>query len=130
VLAERGTLRLTPDQERALEQAQARLDRAQQGAREELAPSTGPARPPPGPPVAGPGGPPGARGRPPQDARAESRAQARALQQELDELDTQAFMEAVESLPLALREKATAIASRHRERVFEVREKERDEGRR
>jgi hypothetical protein len=46
------------------------------------------------------------------------------LQQELDALDTQAFLKAVESLPEPQREKVTEVASRHRELVFEQRERE------
>jgi hypothetical protein len=138
VLAQRGALQLTPDQVKALEQADARLAREQDGARAARAhgeggpggdqpgspPGGAPGRKPGGPSSGGPGGAAGGKGRPtPRPPTGPSPAEQ--LEQELDALDTQAFLKALEGLPESQREKVTDVASRHRELVFEQRERER-----
>ena len=139
VLAQRGALQFTPDQVKALEQADARLARDQDAARAARAHGEG------GPGGDQPGSQPG--GHPegsPEVRPAEGQAAARPaerggptprpptgpspaeqLEQELDALDTQAFLKALEGLPESQREKVTDVASRHRELVFEQRERER-----
>ncbi len=134
VLLKRGALELTPEQVKQLEQVQARLVRDQAAAREAAAhppEPSGPANAPPPPKAtgAGGGGPgPGMSGgktRPPPNIRSSSGAdQSLALEQRLDELDTEAFLKAVELLPEAQREKAVDVASRYREQLFEQRERE------
>jgi hypothetical protein len=134
VLAQRGALQLTPDQVKLLEQADARLARDQEAARAALLriddgpPGSPPGRAPGGPGVGpasgGPGGGmAGGKVRPPPP-RSAGPSPADQLQQELDALDTQAFLKAVEGLPEPQREKVTEVASRHRELVFEQRERE------
>ena len=132
VLAQRGALQLTPEQVKQLEQVASRLEREQQVAREELshppdAPA-GPSAPPPGKsPGGGPGGGMGgAKSRPAPNVRSSGPSQAQVLQQRLDELDTQAFLKSVAMLPEPQREKATEIASRYREQLFEQREREKN----
>jgi hypothetical protein len=139
VLAQGGALKLTPEQVKALEQADSRLARDQEAVRAaqphpEDAPSgaaSGPpsSRPPggsgTGPASGGPGGGmSGGKSRPPQP-RKSGPDPAAVLQQQLDALDTEAFLKAVDALPEAQREKAIEIASRHRELIFEQRERER-----
>jgi len=130
VLAQGGALKLTPEQVKALEQADARLAREQEAVRAsqahpEDAPSTpAPTRPPPGPASGGPGGGMSGGKSRPAPARKTGPDPAELLQQQLDALDTEAFLKAVEALPEAQREKAIEIASRHREQVFEQRERE------
>ena len=139
VLAQRGTLQLTPEQVKRFEQADAKLAREQEAARAtqahpEDAPTGNPAgkppgRPPggsgPGPASGGPGGGmSGGKSRPPPPSRSSGPHPAELLEQQLDALDTQAFLAAVETLPEPQREKATEVASRHREQVFEQRERE------
>ena len=132
VLAQRGALQLTPEQVKQLEQVASRLEREQQVAREELShPPDAPAgssAPPPGKsPGGGPGGGMGgAKSRPAPNVRSSGPSQAQVLQQRLDELDTQAFLKSVEMLPEPQREKATEIASRYREQLFEQREREKN----
>jgi hypothetical protein len=134
VLAQRGALQLTPDQVKLLEQADARLARDQESARAALVriedgpPGSPPGRAPGGPGVGPASGGPGGgmaggkvRSPPP---RSPGPSPVDQLQQELDALDTQAFLKAVESLPEPQREKVTEVASRHRELVFEQRERE------
>jgi hypothetical protein len=132
VLAQGGTLKLTPEQVKGLEQADARLARDQEAARAsqahpEDAPSTPPPTRPPsgGPASGGPGGGMSGGKVRPAPARKTGPDPAELLQQQLDALDTEAFLKAVEALPEAQREKAIDIASRHREQVFEQRERER-----
>jgi len=139
VLARRGALELSPEQVKSLEQIQARLARDQGAAREEASHPPDPAdggrgaggSPPQGKPSGGgpPGGGPGpgmsgGKTRPPPNVRPSAPDPAQALQQRLDELDTQAFLKAVELLPEAQREKAIDVASRYREQLFEQRERE------
>ena len=132
VLAQRGAMQLTPEQVKQLEQVASRLEREQQVAREELShPPDAPAgssAPPPGKsPGGGPGGGMGgAKSRPAPTVRSSGPSQAQVLQQRLDELDTQAFLKSVEMLPEPQREKATEIASRYREQLFEQREREKN----
>jgi hypothetical protein len=66
----------------------------------------------------------GGKTRPPPNVRTGATDQAVALEQRLDELDTEAFLKAVELLPEAQREKAIDVASRYREQLFEQRERE------
>lgn len=135
VLAQRGSLQLTPDEVKVLEQADARLLRDQEAARvaqphPEDAPQGGPSERPPGGSKMGPasggpvGGMSGGKSRPPPPSRNTGPAPAELLQQRLDALDTEAFLKAVEALPEARREKVIDVASRHREQVFEQRERE------
>ena len=138
MLAQRGALQLTPDQVKALEQADARLAREQDAARAARAhgeggpggdqPGSQPGptgRKPGGPSSGGPGGgASGGKGRPTPRAPT-GPSLAEQLEQELDALDTQAFLKALEGLPESQREKVTDVASRHRELVFEQRERER-----
>jgi hypothetical protein len=133
VLLKRSALELTPEQVKQLEQVQARLVRDQAAAREAAAhppEPSGPANAPPPPKAtgAGGGGPgPGMSGgktRPPPNIRSSGADQSLALEQRLDELDTEAFLKAVELLPEAQREKAVDVASRYREQLFEQRERE------
>ena len=134
VLAQRGALQLTPDQVKLLEQADAKLARDQDAARaartraEDGPPGSPPGRPPGGsgvgPASGGPGGgTAGGKGRPipPRNAGPSPGSQ---LEQELDALDTQAFLKAMEGVPEPQREKVTEVASRHRELVFEQRERD------
>ena len=136
VLAQGGALKLTPEQVKALEKADARLARDQEAARAaqpqpEDAPSGAPPGRPPGGSAVGPasggpvGGMSGGKSRPPPPSRKSGPGPAELLQQQLDALDTEAFLQAMEALPEAQREKAIAIASRHRELIFEQRERER-----
>jgi hypothetical protein len=139
VLAQRGTLQLTPDQVKLLEQADARLAREQESAKaaqahpEDAPPGaqggTQSGRPPggssPGPASGGPGGGMGGgKARPSAPPRRSGPSPAELLEQQLDALDTQAFLTVVEALPEPQREKAIEVASRHREQVFEQRERE------
>jgi hypothetical protein len=135
VLAQRGALQLTPDEVKALEKADARLARDQEAARAaqahpEDAPQAGPGERPPGGSKVGPtsggpvGGMSGGKNRPPPPSRNTGPAPAELLQQQLDALDTEAFLQAVEAIPEARREKIIDVASRHREQVFEQRERE------
>ena len=139
VLAQRGALQLTPEQVKRFEQAEARLARAQDAARasqahpEDAPPGRQgggpPGRPPggtgPGPASGGPGGGMGGgKSRPVAPPRSPGPGPAGLLEQQLDALDTEAFLEAVEALPEPQREKVTEVASRHREQVFEQRERE------
>jgi hypothetical protein len=122
VLAERGVLELSAEQVKQLEQVQVQLTRDQQAAREELS------RPPPAqavkPGSGSPGGGmPGGKPRPTPHLAASGPSQAQAIEQRLDELDTAAFLRAVELLPESRREKAIDIASRYREQLFEARER-------
>jgi hypothetical protein len=66
----------------------------------------------------------GGKSRPPPPSRNTGPTPAELLQQQLDALDTEAFLQAVEALPEARREKAIDVASRHREQIFEQRERE------
>lgn len=131
VLAQRGALELTPDQVRLLERADERLARAQEAARasqphpEDAPPGRPPGGSGPGPVSGGPGaGMGGGKARPGPPPRSSGPSPAELLEQQLDALDTQAFLAAVESLPEPQREKVTDVASRHREQVFEQRERE------
>ena len=133
VLLKRSALELTPEQVKQLEQVQARLVRDQAAARDAAIhppEPSGPANAPPPPKAtgAGGGGPgPGMSGgktRPPPNIRTGGANQSLALEQRLDELDTEAFLKAVELLPEAQREKAVDVASRYREQLFEQRERE------
>ncbi len=139
VLAQRGALKLTPEQVKRFEQADARLLRAQDAARasqahpEDAPPGrqdgVPPGRPPgrsgAGPAGGGPGGGMGGgKSRPGAPPRSSGPGPAELLEQQLDALDTEAFLEAVEALPEPQREKVTEVASRHREQVFEQRERE------
>jgi hypothetical protein len=128
VLARRGALQLTPEQVKQLEQVQARLAREQQAAREELSRPPDGAAPPggssAGPPGGARGGMAGAKTKPPPIVRGAAASPAQLLEKRLDDLDTQAFLRAVELLPEAQREQATEIASRYREQLFEQRERE------
>jgi hypothetical protein len=122
VLAQRGVLDLSADQVKQLEQVQLQLTRDQQAAREELS------HPPPaqaGKPGSGPpgGGMAGGKPRPTPHLAASGPSQAQAIEQRLDELDTAAFLKAVELLPESRREQAIDIASRFREQLFETRER-------
>jgi hypothetical protein len=122
VLAQRGVLDLSAEQVKQLEQVQVKLTRDQEAARDEL--SRLPV-PPAGKPGAGPsgGGAPGGKPRPTLHVAGSVPSQARLIQQRLDELDTAAFLRAVELLPESRREKAIDIASRYREQLFETRER-------
>jgi hypothetical protein len=134
VLAQRGALQLTPDQVKLLEQADARLARDQESARAALVriedgppgspPGRAPGGPGAGPASGGPGGGMAGGKVRPAPPRSPGPSPVDRLQQELDALDTQAFLKAVESLPEPQREKVTEVASRHRELVFEQRERE------
>ncbi len=139
VLAHRGALQLTPEQVKWFEQADARLLRAQDAARasqphpEDVPPGRQGGGPPGRPPggsgsMAASGGPGsgmgGGKSRPAAPPRSSGPGPAELLEQQLDALDTEAFLEAVEALPEPQREKVTEVASRHREQVFEQREKE------
>jgi hypothetical protein len=135
VLAQGGVLKLTPEQVKALEQADSRLARDQEAARAaqahpEDAPSSAPTGRPAGGSGVGPasgsptGGMSGGKSRP-SPARKSGPDPADLLQQQLDVLDTEAFLKAIDALPEAQREKAIEIASRHRELVFEQRERDR-----
>jgi hypothetical protein len=130
VLAQAGALKLTPEQVKTLEQADARLARDQEAARAsqahpEDAPSTSaPTRSAPGPASGGPGGGMSGGKSRPSPTRKTGPDPAELLQQQLDALDTEAFLMAMEALPEAQREKAIEVASRHREQVFEQRERE------
>ena len=134
VLAQRGALQLTPDQVRLLEQADARLARDQEAARaararaEDGPPGSPPSGPPGGsgvgPASGGPGGGAAAGKARPLPPRNAGPSPASQLERELDALDTQAFLMAMEGLPGPQREKVTEVASRHRELVFEQRERE------
>ncbi len=67
----------------------------------------------------------GGKSRPPPQIRLNSGpSAAEVLERQLDDLDTQAFLKAVDSLPEAQREKAVDVASRYREQLFEQRERE------
>jgi hypothetical protein len=70
------------------------------------------------------GGMSGGKSRPPPPSRSTGNASAELLQQRLDILDTEAFLKAIEALPEPRREKVIDVASRHREQVFEQRERE------
>jgi hypothetical protein len=138
VLAQRGALQLTPDQVKLLEQADARLAREQESAKAAQAhpedappgnPGGMPSGKPPGgsgagPASGGPGGMGGGKSRPSTPPRRSGPSPAELLEQQLDALDTQAFLTVVETLPEPQREKAIEVASRHREQVFEQRERE------
>jgi hypothetical protein len=139
VLAQRGALELTPEQVKRFEQADARLVQAQDAARasqahpEDAPPGRqggDPAGRPPGGSGTGPasGGPGGGMGggrpRPGAPPRSSGPGPAELLEQQLDALDTEAFLKEVEALPEPQREKVTEVASRHREQVFEQRERE------
>jgi len=133
VLAQRGTLGLTPEQVKQLEQVDAKLARDQDAARTAASQAedpkqAAPQRPPQGGSAPGPGGPGGMSGgktRPPPQIRLNSGpSTAEILERQLDDLDTQAFLKVVESLPDAQREKAVDVASRFREQLFEQRERE------
>lgn len=132
VLAQSGALGLGPDEVKVLEQADARLARDQESARasqahpEDAAQEAPPARPPGGSKM-GPsgGGAVGGKGRPPPPSRGSGPTPEELLQQRLDALDTEAFLKVIEALPEPQREKAIEVASRHREQVFEQRERDR-----
>ncbi len=131
VLAQRGALGLTPEQVTLLEQADARLAREQEAARaaqphpEDAPPDRAPAGPGPRPASGGPGaGMGGGKSRPAPPPRRSGPGPAELLEQELDALDTRAFLTVVESFHGPQREKVTEVASRHREQVFEQRERE------
>lgn len=133
VLAQRGTLGLTAEQVKQLEQVDAKLARDQEAARNaashaEDPKQAAPQRPPQGgsgPGPSGPGGMSGGKSRPPPQIRVSSGpSTAEILERQLDDLDTQAFLKVVESLPEAQREKAVDVASRYREQLFEQRERE------
>jgi hypothetical protein len=135
VLAQRGALQLTPDQVKLLEQADAKLARDQETARatrartDEVPPGGPPGRPPGGSGVGPASGGPGGGGMSggkvrPAPPRSAAPSPIDQLQQELDALDTEAFLKALEGLPEPQREKVTEVASRHRELVFEQRERE------
>ncbi len=132
VLAQRGALELTPAQVKSLETIQSRLERQRQEAKDALAhppedrASSSPAQRPPqgGATPQGAPGMPGGKSRPPPNVRPAAPDPAKVLQERLDELDTQAFLQAVEELPESKRERATAIAERYREQLFDQRERE------
>ncbi|MGA8891699.1 MAG: hypothetical protein WB493_09030, partial [Anaeromyxobacteraceae bacterium] len=133
VLAQRGKLGLTDEQVKQLEQVDARLAREQETARHTAAQAeepkqAAPQRPAQGAPSPGPGGPGGMSGgksRPPPQIRLNSGpSAAEILERQLDDLDTQALLKAVESMPEAQREKAVDVASRYREQLFEQRERD------
>jgi hypothetical protein len=117
-----------------LEQADAKLARDQEAARaarartEDVPPGSPPGRPPGGsgvgPASGGPGGGMSGGKVRPVPPRSAAASPVDQLQQELDALDTQAFLKAMEELPEPQREKVTEVASRHRELVFEQRERE------
>jgi hypothetical protein len=136
VLSQAGALRLTPDQIKLLEHADSVLMRDQaavraaaasgdddaKGAEAGARPSGGK----PGPTVTptGPGGGmSGGKSKPPPPRRG-GPDPTEVLNQQLDVLDTEAFLKAIEPLPEAQREKAIEIASRYREQVYEQRERE------
>jgi hypothetical protein len=122
VLAQRRALELSAEEVKLLEQVQAQLTRDQQAAREELShpPAAQAGKPGTGPPG---GGAPGGKPRPTPHLAASGPSQAQAIERRLDELDTEAFLKAVELLPESRREKAIDIASRYREQLFETRER-------
>jgi hypothetical protein len=66
----------------------------------------------------------GGKSRPAPPPRRSGPSPAELLEQELDALDTRAFLTVVESFHGPQREKVTEVASRHREQVFEQRERE------
>jgi hypothetical protein len=137
VLSQAGALRLTPDQVKLLEHADSVLMRDQAAARAAAASSdddaaksaAAGARPSggkPGPTITptGPGGGvSGGKSKPPPPRRG-GPDPTEVLNQQLDVLDTEAFLKAIEPLPEAQREKAIEIASRYREQVYEQRERE------
>jgi hypothetical protein len=63
-------------------------------------------------------GPPGPRG-----SREDASARREELVRALDDADTRAWLEAEARLPAELREKATAVAARHREELADQRER-------
>jgi hypothetical protein len=130
VLAQASALQLTPDQVKLLEQADKQLLREQEAARAAAA-----APPEEGNPASATGGKPpsgaqgqaaagGAKSRPPPNRKG-GPDPAEALNQQLDGLDAEAFLKAIEGLPEPQREKAIEVGSRFREQLFEQREKER-----
>ncbi|HET8725849.1 MAG TPA: hypothetical protein VFM53_16750 [Anaeromyxobacteraceae bacterium] len=132
VLAQRGTLDLTPDQVKELERLEARLARDQDALREAASRSSEASsgrdapRPPQGggaPQGAGPGMA-GGKTRPAPSVKPRGPDPAEVLRTQLDTLDTEAMLAALELLPESKREKAVEIASRYREQLFEQRERE------
>ena len=133
ILAQGGTIGLTPDQVKLLEHADSVLAPDQDAARAAAAAVSddgsrkAPDRPSGGGPASsGPGGMSGGKVRPVPKSKGPAPDPAALLEQQLDVLDTEAFLKAVEPFPEAQREKAIEIASRYREQVFELREKEKN----
>jgi hypothetical protein len=122
VLAYRGALQLTPDQVKVLEHADSVLARDQDAARVAAAPPSEDA-PPGGQGGKLQAGPSGGKSRPVPRGRS-GPDPTEVLHQQLDTLDTEAFLKALETIPEAQREKAIALASRYREQVYEQRERE------
>ncbi len=130
VLAQRGALDLTPEQVKELERLEARLAREQDALRDAAARSAegSPGREAPRPPqsAGAPQGPGmgGGKSRPPPTVKPRGPDPAEVLRTQLDTLDTETMLSALELLPEAKREKAIEIASRYREQLFEQRERE------
>jgi hypothetical protein len=133
VLAHRGTLQLTADQVKVLEHADSVLAREQDAVRTaaavaaddapRVAPGGKSSSPqPPGP--GSPGGMSGGKVRPIPTTRRSGPDPAEVLAQQLDVLDSEAFLKVVETFPEPQREKAIEVASRYREQVYEQRERE------
>lgn len=108
--------RLARDQE-ALRDAAARSAEGSSG-REAPRPSASGAPQGPGPGMSG------GKSRPPPNVKPRGPDPAEVLRAQLDALDTEAMLAALEKLPEAKREKAIAIASRYREQLFEQRERD------
>jgi len=124
VLAHRSELALDDGQISRLEQLDRELARKQEALRSEAAPSRdGTERRPPGdgaPRGGARGGGGGRGGRKPPGAEAKA---AKPLQQQLDDADTAAFLEAEALLRVEQRDPAREIAERHREQVYDQRER-------
>lgn len=130
VLSQSGALKLTPEQVKMLEHADSVLARDQAALRAAAAasqeddgkkgdaPLIRPTNKSGGPGGGGSGGkskPPPRRGAPDP---------VEQLNQQLDIMDSEAFLKAIENFPEAQREKAIEVASRYREQVYEQRERE------
>jgi hypothetical protein len=132
VLSQSGALKLTPDQVKMLEHADSVLARDQAALRAAAAaqeddgkkggdgPLIRPTNKSGGPP--GSGGTSGGKSKPPPRRGAPDPAEQ--MNQQLDIMDSEAFLKAIENFPEAQREKAIEVASKYREQVYEQRERE------
>ncbi len=129
VLSQSGALKLTPEQVKALEHADSVLARDQAALRAAAASQEDDGKKGDAPLIrptnksGGPGGgTSGGKSKPPPRRGAPDPVEQ--LNQQLDVMDTEAFLKAIESFPEAQREKAIEVASRYREQVYEQRERE------